>query len=136
MFDSVKQFFIKIAQSLWGKIESKQELRKFLSLAFIFFAIILVYWTLRSAKDSVFNATVGVDNIPMAKIFSAVFVLPLVIFYTKITEIFQREKVFYAMMAIYALGAVAFMIFFMHPEYGLANKTVSSTRVIGWLWYW
>ncbi|MFC1842904.1 NTP/NDP exchange transporter [Candidatus Dependentiae bacterium] len=136
MFDSIKQFFKKIAQAIWGKFESKQELRKFLSLAFIFFFVILVYWTLRPIKDSVFFVTVGVENLPWAKIFSAIFVLPVVMFYMKIVEVFQREKVFYTMMGIYAIAALAFTFFFMDPKIGLANTTVSSSRIIGWLWYW
>jgi len=136
MFDSIKLFFKKIAQSIWGKFESKAEVCKFLSLAAIFFFVILVYWTLRPIKDSVFFVTVGAQNIPWAKIFSALFILPIVMFYMKIVEKFQREKVFYTMMTIYAVAALVFAFFFMHPTIGLANKTVSSTRIIGWLWYW
>jgi len=136
MFDAVKQFFTKIAQSLYGSFESRQELRKFLSLAFIFFFVILVYWTLRPIKDSIFFVTVGADNLPWAKILSAVFVLPIVMFYMKIVEKFQREKVFYTMMGMYAVATLTFMFFFMHPTIGLANTTISSSRIIGWLWYW
>ncbi|MFC1841715.1 NTP/NDP exchange transporter [Candidatus Dependentiae bacterium] len=136
MVDSIKQFFIKIAQTIWGKFDSKAELRKFLSLAAIFFFVILVYWTLRPIKDSVFFVTVGAHNLPWAKIFSALFVLPVVMFYMKIVEKFQREKVFYTMMGIYAVTALAFTFAFMSPTIGLANTTVSSSRWIGWLWYW
>jgi len=136
MFDSIKQFLKKLAQYIWGKFESKAEVRKFLSLAAIFFFVILVYWTLRPVKDSVFFVTVGAENLPWAKIFSALFILPIVIFYMKIVEKFQREKVFYTMMVIYAVAALAFTFCFMDPKIGLANKTVSSSRMLGWLWYW
>jgi len=136
LFTHMKNFFKSVAESLWGKFESKQEIRKFLSLAFIFFLLIGVYWALRPIKDSIFFATVGANNLPWAKIFSAIFILPIIMFYSKIVEIFQRNKVFYIMLTLYAIAALVFMILFKHPTIGLANKTVSSSRIIGWLWYW
>jgi len=40
------------------------------------------------------------------------------------------------MMGMYAVATLTFMFFFMHPTIGLANTTISSSRIIGWLWYW
>ena len=126
----------RIFSALWGNFESKEELKKFLSLAAIFFFVILVYWTLRPIKDGIFFVTVGAQNIPWAKILSAVFVLPIIMFYMKIVEKFQREKVFYIMMGLYATAALAFAICFMLPGIGLSNQVPSTSRIIGWLWYW
>jgi len=39
------------------------------------------------------------------------------------------------MMGIYAVTTLVFTFFFLHPTIGLANTTVSSSRMIGWLWY-
>jgi len=135
MFDSIINFFKKIFQVVWGKFESKQELRKFLSLAGTFFFMIFVYWTMRPVKDSIFAATVGVANTPWAKIFSAVFVLPLILVYTKLIDTYKRDKVFYILMIAYAIVAFIFMGFFLHPSYNLATMQPSFYNWIGWLWY-
>ncbi|MFC1842502.1 NTP/NDP exchange transporter [Candidatus Dependentiae bacterium] len=135
MLATIKQFLKKITQSLWGKFESRAEVRKFLSLAVTFFFMIFVYWIMHPVKDSIFAATVGVTNTPWAKIFSAIFLLPVVMIYTKLIDTFKRDKVFYIMMIAYAVLAIAFAAFFMYSEYGLADKVVSSSRIMGWLWY-
>jgi len=133
MFDKIKRFFKTIAEFIWGKFKSKEEVRKFMSLALIFFFIIGVYWILRSIKDSIFNVTVGIEMIPYAKILSVVFVFPIIMFYMKIVEIFKRERVFYTMMILYAIGALVFMFAFM--RYDLSTIKASTSNYVGWLWY-
>lgn len=135
MFAKNKQFFRKIAQSLWGKFESRQEILKFLSLAVTFFLIICIYWIMRPVKDSVFAITVGMENQPLAKILSAFVMLPIVMIYSRLISIFKSDKVFYILIATYGLIALVFMYFFMDPSIGLSNTVVSKTRLIGWLWY-
>ncbi|KKP28863.1 MAG: Plastidic atp adp transporter [candidate division TM6 bacterium GW2011_GWF2_30_66] len=135
MFATTKQFFRKIAQSLWGKFESRAEIVKFVSLAVTFFLIICVYWIMRPVKDSVLAATVGMENQPWAKIFSTIIMLPLVVLYTRLISKFKSEKVFYILIFAYGLIAIIFMYFFMDPKIGLSNTEISPYRLIGWLWY-
>lgn len=124
----------RIATMLWGKFEPG-ELKKFGILAVIFGLIIGTYWTLRPMKDSIFNAIVGGDNLWLAKIFSLCIIIPLVLFYTKLVDLFPRHKVFYLLIGFYAVAALLFTFAFMHPDLGLANTVKSPARIIGWMWY-
>lgn len=125
----------RIAQTLWGKFESKQELMKFLLLAIIMGLIICVYWSLRPIKDTIFYVIVGGNYIARAKIVSLLVSFPLVIFYSKLIDIFGRQKVFYILTALYSLSMFAFAWAFAHPTIGLLNTVSSWDRYIGWAWY-
>jgi AAA family ATP:ADP antiporter len=125
----------RIATALWGKFESRDELKKFGILGLIFGLIIGTYWALRPMKDSIFNAIVGGENIWLAKIVSLCVIFPLVILYGKLIDWYPRHKVFYFLIGIYAILAVGFTWAFFHPEIGLLNTTKNAGRVIGWAWY-
>ena len=118
----------------WGTF-SKPELKKFILLAAIFAFTIGVYWMLRPIKDSVFINVVGKDWIPFAKWLSVIIVVPLVMIYSKLVDMFPRHKVFYALSAIYGISAFAFALAMMHPTIGLANTVAAPSRLMGWCWY-
>ncbi len=123
-----------IATFLWGDF-TKEELEKFGIASLLFFFIIGIYWTMRPLKDGIFMSMVGVENIPLAKMVSLLVVFPLVILYSKLLDIFPRQKMFYALSLIYGGLAILFGLMFMSPTIGLANTAVSSTRWIAWAWY-
>lgn len=125
----------RMAAALWGKFESTAELRKFLFLAGIFFLIIGVYWTLRPIKDSVFMSIVGKDYLPMAKVLSLCFIIPLVLLYGKLIDRFPRHYVFYGLLSAYGSLALLFFWGFSHPVIGIANTATSPMRLIGWALY-
>lgn len=125
----------RLATTLWGNFESKEELKKFGILALIFCGIIAIYWALRPMKDSIFNAMVGVAWQPYAKILSLFVIFPIVILYSKLVDTFPRHKVFYFLTALY--GAIALVMFFCFSDssMGLANTVKSPYRILGWVWY-
>lgn len=126
----------RIARSLWGNFESKEELGKFLMLALQFGLIIGVYWTLRPIKDAAFNAIVGGKDWQwFSKIFSLMVNIPLVMVYSKLIDKFQRHKVFYGLTIGYGILTLIFAWMFMHPVYGLSNTVASGDRILGWAWY-
>ncbi|MCK5632350.1 hypothetical protein KAH94_01240 [bacterium] len=125
----------KVFQALWGKFESRDELKKFGFLAFIFFCIIGTFWAIKPLKDSVFAATVGVDFLPWAKVVSIFFIVPLVIIYTKLIDTFKRQNVFYILISIYSLLAFVFYFFLADSYYGIPNEVENAWRLLGWLWY-
>ena len=128
--------FKRIATALWGNFESAEELKKFGFLAAIFGLIIGTYWTLRPMKDGIFNALIGLkDYQPYAKMLSVIVVFPLVILYSKLIDTFPRHRVFYVLISIYAILALIFAYFLMHPDFGIANTVKSPGRMLGWLWY-
>lgn len=132
----VLPFLKKVATALWGKFESKEEIKKFGLLAFIFGIIIGVYWTLRPLKDGIFGAVVGFKGYqPYAKMLSLVLIVPLLILYNKLIDKYPRQKVFYILCGTYGAIALAFYFLFSMPDIGLANTVASPTRIIGWLWY-
>jgi AAA family ATP:ADP antiporter len=135
-WNKIKSF----AKSFWGDFESKQEVIKFILLGLVFFFVIGTYWTLRPLKDSLFNEIIGFTNQPWAKILSMFVIFPLVIFYSKLIDLFSRDRVFYSLIAFYAiLAGVFFAIFHYHPEYGLAVVKKSDwtlmRKLIGYGWY-
>jgi len=125
----------RLATMLWGNFESKEELKKFGILALIFCGIIAIYWALRPMKDSIFNAMVGMEWQPWAKILSLAIIFPIVILYSKLVDTFPRHKVFYFLTGLY--GAIALIMFFCFSDssIGLANTAKSPMRILGWVWY-
>lgn len=125
----------RLASTIWGNFESREELQKFLFLGGIFGLIIGSYWALRPIKDSIFAAVVGVNYQPMAKWLSLCIIVPLVILYSKLIDTFPRNKVFYVLTMFYGLLALGFAFYLSHPVYGLPNTETSPYRIIGWMWY-
>lgn len=126
----------RIAQSMWGKFESREELFKFLQMAVIFGLIIGVYWALRPMKDSIFDAIIGGKQwLWSAKIVSLLINVPLVVIYSKLTDIFPRHKFFCFLTIFYGICTLGFAWAFSHEQIGLANLTQDPYRFIGWAWY-
>ncbi len=131
----ISRTFKHIATFLWGNFEDPAELKKFGFLASIFGIIIGTYWALRPMKDGIFNAIVGLDYQPYAKMLSVAVVFPLVIIYSKLIDAFPRHKVFYVLVTFYAVLALTFTYFFLSPEFGISNTVKGADRLLGWFWY-
>jgi len=127
--------FKRIAQALWGKFESKEEVQKFAMLALMFGLIIGTYWAMRPIKDSIFLTVVGRNYLWMAKIVSLFVITPLILVYSKLVDTFPREKVFYGLIVVYTALALFFWWAFSQPVMGLTNTVEDPTRYIGWAWY-
>lgn len=121
--------------SAWFGNFSKEELKKFIKLGVIFAFVIGVYWTLRPLKDSIFASMADVSNQPLAKILSLICLFPIVILYSKLVDKVARHKLFYWIGGAYFIGTLAIGWLFLHPTIGLANTTVSSWRILAWVWY-
>jgi len=129
----------KLAISLWGKFESKSEVRKFAFLAIIFCFIIGIYWALRPLKDGIFSDFLHWGTYqPWAKMLSLVVIVPLIIFYNKLIDMYPRNKLFYILTSAYGIAALLFAVAFLSP-YGIgatgAAKAAFFRPVIGWMWY-
>jgi len=130
----VGQFFQKISRALWGEL-SKDEYKKFGLLALTFFFLIGVYWLMRPLKDSIFGSLVGIEWQPRAKILSFLCMIPLIMIYSKLVDIFERHKLIYIICSFYAIFFLCIALLLMHPTIGLANEVPSSSRILGWLIY-
>lgn len=125
----------RLATMFLGKFESTEEVKKFGILGLIFCGIILIYWALRPMKDGIFNAMIGIAWQPWAKGLSLVLMLPIVILYSKLVDMFPRHKVFYFLTGLYGTIALIMFFCFSDPSIGLANTVKDPTRILGWVWY-
>src|SRR5271169_3724100 len=93
--------FSRIVRALWGDL-SAEEVKRFGMLSFTFLFIIGAYWLMRPLKDALFMDIVGGTYIPWAKMASVVVLFPLIMGYSKLVDIFSKQKLFYVVCAIYA----------------------------------
>lgn len=102
-----------------------EELKKFLPIAFIMLCILFNYTVLRNTKDALIGTAeaAGVEAIPYLK---SIFVMGSAIFfvtlYTKLSNVYSAEKLFYIFSAFFLtfFGAFAFLIYpnidALHPN--------------------
>ncbi|MCK4650635.1 hypothetical protein KAT08_00525 [Candidatus Babeliales bacterium] len=126
--------FRKIVRFLWGDLTTK-EMKKFGILAITFFFIIGSYWLLRPLKDGIFKSIVGIEYQPLAKIVSLFIIIPLVLLYSKLVDIFKKHKLFYVFFPVYGAIFLLMAVLLMHPTIGLANTVASPLRIFGWFSY-
>lgn len=93
------------------------ELKKFLVMLLIFFLITFNYNILRTLKDTVVITakSSGAEVIPFIKVWVMFpFAVLITILFTRLSNYFSREKVFYIMIGSF-LGYFALFIFVLHP---------------------
>ncbi|MFH1832474.1 MAG: Npt1/Npt2 family nucleotide transporter [bacterium] len=128
----VQSFFHKLS-SLWN-IKEEFRTKVFLqALAFLFIMACLVIW--RPLKYSVFSKLVGSSFVPVAKLYSLLFIIPLILLYSKLVDWLRRHQVLYCFTLFHAVGGIIFYILFSHPTYGFANTQVDPNRLIGWAYF-
>lgn len=92
------------------------ELKKFLPMAFMLFAILFNYAVLRSLKDTLVIPKIGAEPVSFLKLWG---VLPsavlFMVFYVKLTNIMNQEKIFYTITAFFVAFFVLFLMF-LHPN--------------------
>lgn len=123
--------FIKL---LWGDLQGK-ELLKFALLGLGFFFLIGSYWPLKTLKDSVFTNIIGPAYLPFAKMLSLAIFFPIVLLYSKLVDLWAKEKIIYAVIMIYGVIGFVMVYFLAHPVIGVANNVASPNRLLGWLFY-
>ncbi len=132
-----------ILQPIFGKFE-REEFKKFLRMGLTFTFILGAYWTIRTLKATVFITLVGADYQPIAKTFSIILLVPLVMLYTKILDYYSREKTFYGLSLFYGIFTLLFAILLNTKSIGMAESSVIAARtgmefwgtwILGYLWY-
>jgi len=123
----------QIAKSLFD-IEPNERLKVFfLSLAY--FCIIAGYTVAKELKDTVFNAIVGYEYIPQARIIAMVVLVPAILFYALLVDRIRRYQLLTYYSMFYGIMALVFAFFLNHPVIGMANTAQSPYRLFGWLFY-
>lgn len=123
-----------LCRYLWGDL-SYFELRKFGILSLIFLNLIGSYWLMRPLKDGVFFTIVGIEYLPYAKMSSFLVIIPLILIYSKLVDLYSRHKLMYIICGTYA-GLFATIVFCLGlPSIGLENSQSSPDRILGWVTY-
>lgn len=103
----------------------RDELKKFLPMAFMMLCILFNYTVLRNTKDALIAtaAGAGIEAIPYLKsIFVMSSAIAFVVIYTKLSNMFSPEKLFYAITSFFItfFGLFALVIYpnveFLHPN--------------------
>ena len=111
------------------------EVRKFGILSLMFLNIVGCYWLLRPVKDGVFYSLVGLEYLPYAKVLSFLVIIPLIMIYTKLVDLYPRHILIYIICTTYAILFTLIDIGLRLPGTGLENTTPSPDRILGWVSY-
>lgn len=124
------------------------EIKKISLLALAFLFTIGTYWLMRLLKDLVlyklaFPATLGWSHdtgrlwIPTVKTLSPLFVLFLVMIYSKLVDIFEKHKLMYVIATFYMIifSAITMVLFFKHQygEHYLGRSILATSGILGYL---
>jgi len=113
----------------------RSELKKFVPMLLMYFLISFNYTALRSYKDSLIVTAThsGAETIPFIKVWA---ILPcailLTFLFTRLTNRFSGEKVFYIMMGIF-LSFFFVFTFFLFPAQDLLHPHYLADRLQGFL---
>ncbi|KKQ49035.1 MAG: Plastidic atp adp transporter [candidate division TM6 bacterium GW2011_GWF2_38_10] len=124
----------KVFRWLWGDL-TKEEYKKFGLLAVAFLFLIGTYWLMRPLKDALFMNIVGKTFIPRAKMLSVLFLLPLLLLYSKLVDLVEKHKLLYIIPMFYVCLFAVYGYFLAHPTIGVANTVPDKGRIFGWLIY-
>ena len=115
-----------IIKPIFGSFE-REELKKFLRMGTIFSCIIGSYWTLRPLKNGIFCTLLGAGQLPWAKTASILFLIPIVMLYSKLLDRYGREKMFYRVASVYGILSMVFALVLFHTQNTVCKAEASAT---------
>lgn len=122
----------QLLRAIWGNL-TNDEIKKFSILSATFFLIIGVYWMLKSMRKGVFGHYVGIEGwVPIAKLASLVFVGLMVIFYSKLIDIFRKNVVFYIVCGFYGVGLISLSYLLANPQM-VMTKEGTAPWILSWI---
>ncbi|MDQ5940323.1 MAG: antiporter, family [Candidatus Dependentiae bacterium] len=124
----------RIITSLWGEL-SREEMKKFGLLSSIFFLLIGSYWLLRTQKNAVFDALVGYQYQPRAKIINLFASVVLVLIYSKLIDILGKKNLLLTLAMFFSGGFMLFAYLLQFSSIGFADPVASPYRLLGWFIY-
>lgn len=135
-----KSLFHTVRMAVWP-IEM-HELKKFLPMTFMMFAILFNYSAVRSIKDSLVVTNIGPEAISFIKLYM---VLPSAIlgmlFYSKLCNMMKQDKVFYTIITTFLIffGLFAFILYpnqdFFHPDQTTIQALAAQFPNFKWFFF-
>ncbi|MFC1894548.1 NTP/NDP exchange transporter [Candidatus Dependentiae bacterium] len=104
-----------------------------LSSTFLLMMACVAIW--RPLKMSIFAKLVGSEFVPSAKLYTLFFLVPLIIFYSKLVDRLRRHQLLYCFTIFHGIIGIIFYFVLSHPVYGIENTVTSPTRLTGWAFY-
>lgn len=114
---------------------SKNYIIKMILLGFCFFFIIGAYTLLKELKDAIFTIIVGYKYLPDAKAISLFLMIPMVLFYSWLSEKIKRHYLLSFYAFFYAIGSLIIAYYIQDPQIGLTNVVSDKYRFFGWAVY-
>lgn len=114
---------------------SKNTIIKIFFLGLCFFFIIGSYTLLKELKDAIFIIIVGTKYLPDVKALSLLMMIPMVLFYSWLSEKIKRHHLLCVYALFYAIGAFIISYFIKNPLIGLHNTNADGSRIFGWVIY-
>jgi ATP/ADP translocase len=132
------------SQSLLKHVTPARRRGQFETLALIFLVIIASSWILRPVKEGIFFITVGIEQLPLARMLSFAVMIPIMMVYSKLVDWFSKQRLVYVVCAIYAtlfcvVGTALFFIDTSHHHQQRHNSTDGMSlalvclQAIGWV---
>ena len=119
-------------QMIWGNL-CAEEIKKFglLSLSLMF--TIGPYWMLRGIREALFIDMVGLRWQPVGKIVAFSFIIPLVLFYSKLIDLVKKEKLFSIIYTIFVTIFVIIAFFDAYPNYITLTPQAPLSNLFSWI---
>ena len=106
--------FSSLRRFLWPI--HRHEVKKFLPMTLIMFCVLFNYTLLRNMKDALVITASGPEVLPFLKAFVILpFSLVIVALYAKISNLFERETVFYIVISFFLFVYISYALF-IHPN--------------------
>ncbi|MEN9782247.1 MAG: carrier protein 1 [Pseudomonadota bacterium] len=118
----------RIAEAVWPI--KRSELKKFLPMAGMIFAILFNYTLLRNMKDTLVVNAAGAGAITFLKLYCVTpAALLFVVLYMKLSSIFSRETLFYVIITPFLVFFLAFA-FIIYPNVDAFHPSVESIQAL------
>lgn len=115
--------------------ESRFDIMKLVFLSCTFFLVICAYTLTQGLKDSVFMGIVGKENVPWAKTFSMLVLVPAILFYSSLVDHVRRYQLLVVYSLFFGITGLFFTYYLGDPLIGLANTDAHQSRIFGWLFF-
>ncbi|MFH1644023.1 MAG: Npt1/Npt2 family nucleotide transporter [bacterium] len=123
----------KPLRALWGDL-SNEELKKFGILSTAIMLILGNYWMLRTTKNAVFDMFVGFREWqPIAKIFSLVAMIFIVLAYSKLVDLMKKQHLLYFFCILYGFSFFLVGHIIAHPGFGSLNTDSFLFPFVSWI---
>jgi len=118
----------KILDIIWPI--KREELKKFLPMSIMLTLILFVYCIVRNVKDTAIVTEHGAEMLSTVKLWGVLpFAVIFMLLYTKLANVFEREKLFYVVLSIF-LGYFAAYGFVLHPLHHSLTLNLSGLKAM------